>query len=202
MRVGGAGCGAAMRLIMVAALAGVRTCVFAYQDPNATAEMKYRVNTCVAAPCNNHGPCTPRFSRAVDYSTVRKGTAWVIHVTRARRSTQSDWANMEHFAATTLPQYEALWASKTGVDYVVLPQVSALRNFHSARGADTDWFKEMARTAKNALSKRADADARVSVDDAFLVFRGDLGRSTCYERVVHASSWACAFRDSWSHRRC
>ncbi|KAH8074921.1 hypothetical protein JL720_10671 [Aureococcus anophagefferens] len=51
---------------------------------------------------------------------------------------------MEHFAAT-LPQYEELWRGRTGVDHVVLPQVAAASNFASARGADTDWFKETAR---------------------------------------------------------
>ncbi|KAH8048500.1 hypothetical protein JL720_15872 [Aureococcus anophagefferens] len=52
---------------------------------------------------------------------------------------------MEHFAAATLPQYEELWRGRTGVDHVVLPQVAAASNFASARGADTDWFKEAAR---------------------------------------------------------
>ncbi|KAH8054885.1 hypothetical protein JL720_14408 [Aureococcus anophagefferens] len=171
---------------LLCALVALAAPTRAYQDPNATAQLKYLQNHCVAAPCSAHGPCAPRFARAQPGATVARGTAWVITVKRVRRATQSDWANMEHFAATTLPQYEELWRGRTGVDHVVLPQVAAASNFASARGADTDWFKETARVAFAALRARANL-APAPAGDGFLVFRDGLGRSTCYERVVHAT---------------
>ena len=171
---------------LLCALVALAAPTRAYQDPNATAQLKYLQNHCVAAPCSAHGPCAPRFARAQPGATVARGTAWVITVKRVRRATQSDWANMEHFAATTLPQYEELWRGRTGVDYVVLPQVAAASNFASARGADTDWFKETARVAFAALRARANLPP-APPGDGFLVFRDGLGRSTCYERVVHAT---------------
>ena len=151
----------------------------AWQDPNATAKIVSVPDTCVGVPCGGRGPCNPRFLAAGPNAVIDPSTLWVVTVKRMRRSTASDWANMEHFAASTLPAFEELYRQKIQVDKLALPQVMRAQSFLTARGADTDWFRETALSALDALGAEA--------DDSSLVFRDGLGRDKCFRRVVHAT---------------
>lgn len=185
----------------LAFLAALSLRAVAYQDPNATAEFKTHSKTCVSAPCKSSGPCNPRFYAAPRGAGIRRGTAWVITVhkrkngtntvrkRKQRRATQSDWANMEHFAAAVLPEFEELYATGETVAAVVLPQIAAPSNFLTARGADTDWFRRVAVAAVETLNGRPHAFAPSS---PLFHFRDSLGnprgaKHACWERVLHAT---------------
>ena len=105
------------------------TAARAWQDPNATAKIVSVADTCVGVPCGGRGPCNPRFLAAGPNAVIDPSTLWVVTVKRVRRATASDWANMEHFAASTLPAYEELYRQRIKVDKLALPQVMRPRAF-------------------------------------------------------------------------
>lgn len=166
-----------MRALVVLVLLQLQTgTTNAWQDPNATATMRTYHRSCVRPKCGGGSACLPRFSKASSGS-VRKGVAWVIGVRRARRISTTDWANMEHFAASSLPPFEALFKSKQGVDYVAVPQVASLKGFRSARGADTDWFEGLTKAMTRALGREAEILGRAEL----------VGAGGCFEKVVYAT---------------
>ena len=164
----------AARALLGALLATAAT---AWQDPNATAKVVSIPNTCVGPGKNG---INPRFLAAGPDVQIIPETLWVVTVKRVRRTSPTDWSNMEHFAASTLPAYEELFRQGVKVDRLALPQVPRAKSFLTARGAETDWFRETALSALDALGA-------TDADDSNLVFRDGLGRDRCFRRVVHAT---------------
>ena len=141
----------AARALLGALLATAAT---AWQDPNATAKVVSIPNTCVGPGKNG---INPRFLAAGPDVQIIPETLWVVTVKRVRRTSPTDWSNIEHFAASTLPAYEELFRQGVKVDRLALPQVPRAKSFLTARGAETDWFRETALSALDALGA-TDAD--------------------------------------------
>ncbi|KAJ1450706.1 hypothetical protein M885DRAFT_570861 [Pelagophyceae sp. CCMP2097] len=169
--------GAVRIVLFLAASAGAR------QAWNATAELAWLKDTCISARCSGGGACLPKFRRAP--GAVKQGTAWVVAIRRVRRTSATDWANMEHFAAAALPAFDALFKAGERADYLVLPQVKDERAFGWARGADTDWYAGLSHAMGRALAERASSTAFANQKPTEFVFNGQL--EACFQNVVHAS---------------
>ena len=150
-------------------------------------------DTC-GVPCGGRGPCNPRFLAAGPDAVIDPSTLWVVTVKRMRRSTASDWANMEHFAASTLPAFEELYRQRIKVDKLALPQVMRAQSFLTARGADTDWFRETALSALDALgAERMIRSWCFGTGSAGQVLGGLSMPRTSRERLLQGSDATSAF---------